>query len=81
VQAPLTKQEKLDHIAPALPDLERRVTRLREEADRDEHAGNLEAAKLKRVAADRQEQRLAQIRAAVSAGELPPGFVNPTHEK
>ena len=78
---PLSKQEKLDLLAPLVSDLEQRVARLRHEADEDERAGHADAAKLKRVAADRHEHRLGEVRSALANGELPPGFVNPSHEE
>lgn len=76
--APFTKQEKLNGLGPLVPDLEQKVAWLRKQADDDEHQGNLDAAKLKRVAADRNEKRLGEIKAALAEGKLPPGFVNPT---
>lgn len=76
--APFTKQEKLNGLGPLVPDLEEKVAWLRKQADDDEHQGNLDAAKLKRVAADCNEKRLGEIKAALAEGKLPPGFVNPT---
>jgi len=73
---PLTKQEKLEGLAPAVPDLEQRVARLRKEADEEEKQGHADAAKEKRVAADRSEKRLGEIRASLAEGKLPPGFFN-----
>jgi len=74
--APLTKQEKIEKLAPALPDLEQKVARLRKEADEEERQGHADVAKEKRVAADRNERRLGEIRAALAEGKLPPGYVN-----
>jgi hypothetical protein len=74
----LTRQEKIDRLAPGVPALTEQVTRLRKEADEEERKGHLDAAKEKRVAADRHERRLGEIRAALDGGKLPPGFVNPT---
>ena len=76
--APLTRQDKLNGLSPLVPDLEQKVAWLRKQADEDERQGHLAAAKLKRVAADRNEKRLGEIKAALADGKLPPGFVNPT---
>jgi len=75
---PLAKQEKLALLAPAVTDLEKRVTQLRHQADDDDKAGRADEAKRKRVAADRHEKRLGEIRASLAAGQLPPGFANPS---
>jgi hypothetical protein len=76
--AAMTRQEKIDRLVPGVPALAEQVTRLRKEADEEERQGHLDAAKEKRVAADRHERRLGEIRAALDDGKLPPGFVNPT---